>query len=184
MSSKSKIQIGQIINVFRVLEDSGKRHSGSIVWLVECIYCGNKRKLDKYHMERNKSCGCQKNGIIKRANYKGYQLISGSYWNSIKKNASSRGLELSITKEYIWELYLKQSKRCALSGADIHFPEQFVHHDGTASLDRIDSSVGYIEGNVQWLHKDVNFMKQQFSEERFIEWCKKISIYNDRLYNG
>mgnify|MGYP007044016634 CR=1 FL=1 len=45
----------------------------------------------------------------------------------------------------------------------------------TASLDRIDSSKGYIEGNVQWVHKDINWMKQDFNEEYFIFLCSEIT---------
>lgn len=49
---------------------------------------------------------------------------------------------------------------------------------GTASLDRIDSSKGYIEGNVQWVHKYVNVMKWDFSMEEFLDICRKICITN------
>ena len=45
----------------------------------------------------------------------------------------------------------------------------------TASLDRIDSSKGYIEGNVQWVHKSVNIMKCDFSSDIFIGICNQIS---------
>ena len=45
----------------------------------------------------------------------------------------------------------------------------------TASLDRIDSSKGYVPGNIQWVHKDVNWMKGSFTQEYFVNICKKIS---------
>ena len=42
------------------------------------------------------------------------------------------------------------------------------HNDSkTASLDRIDSSKGYTEDNIQWVHKDVNQMKMDLPEQRF-----------------
>lgn len=44
----------------------------------------------------------------------------------------------------------------------------------TASLDRIDSSKGYIEGNVQWLHKDINRLKINYSDEDLIQICLEI----------
>ena len=50
--------------------------------------------------------------------------------------------------------------------------------DGTASLDRIDSSKGYIEGNIQWVHKDINRMKGDSSDNDFIKLCKIISDFN------
>jgi hypothetical protein len=45
----------------------------------------------------------------------------------------------------------------------------------TASIDRIDSSKGYILGNIQWVHKDVNFMKRTYSQEYFVKMCKLIT---------
>ena len=49
--------------------------------------------------------------------------------------------------------------------------------DGTASLDRIDSSKGYTIDNVQWVHKKVNMMKKDMSDSEFIAWCNEISSY-------
>jgi hypothetical protein len=48
----------------------------------------------------------------------------------------------------------------------------------TASLDRIDSSKGYIIGNVQWAHKMVNRMKNDMPQEEFIEFCRDIISTN------
>ena len=50
----------------------------------------------------------------------------------------------------------------------------------TASLDRIDSSKGYTKNNVQWLHKDINIMKRDFPEEKFLFLCKQI-VKNHKL---
>lgn len=44
----------------------------------------------------------------------------------------------------------------------------------TASLDRIVSTKGYVEGNVQWVCKMVNIMKNVYDQEDFINMCKKI----------
>ena len=46
---------------------------------------------------------------------------------------------------------------------------------GTASLDRIDSSKGYIQGNIQWVHKRINQMKWDSEENDFINWCKLVA---------
>ena len=60
-----------------------------------------------------------------------------------------------------------------MSGLDISFGES--NYDvTTASLDRIDSGKGYIVGNVQWLHKDINKMKLHHNQEYFIKLCKMV----------
>lgn len=115
--------------------------------------------------------------------YKGYEELSGTRWSSYQVGAQRRGFEFNITIEYAWELFLKQERRCALSGVPIDFDmsldnlRKTGHQGGLASLDRIDSKQGYIEGNVQWVHKDVNKMKMELPQERFLEMVKQISKY-------
>lgn len=48
----------------------------------------------------------------------------------------------------------------------------------TASLDRKNPTIGYIEGNVWWIHKHINQMKWQFGTEYFLSLCNNISEYN------
>lgn len=78
----------------------------------------------------------------------------------------------------MWRLYLDQGQRCALSGVEIRIEQGCVQHRrnrSTASLDRIDNSKGYVRGNVQWVHKDVNKMKRDLNEARFLELCRLIA---------
>lgn len=104
--------------------------------------------------------------------YKGYKEISGKYLKNIKSCARSRKLEYLVSPEYLWELYIKQNRKCVFSGLEIQFGCGYINPiETTASLDRIDSSKGYIEGNLQWVHKDINRMKWHFSDKNFIKYC-------------
>ena len=42
-------------------------------------------------------------------------------------------------------------------------------------MDRIDSTKGYVEGNLQWVHKVVNKIKWDLDQEVFLSWCQRIS---------
>lgn len=42
------------------------------------------------------------------------------------------------------------------------------------SIDRIDSSVGYVRGNVQFVCDVVNRMKQDLSQVELVLWCNRI----------
>lgn len=90
-----------------------------------------------------------------------------------QKGGISRGYLWTITVENIWKLYEDQGGVCALSGVPIKWADKGL--TATVSIDRIDSSEGYILENVQLVHKDVNFMKQQFDQEYFINMCKAIA---------
>jgi hypothetical protein len=86
-------------------------------------------------------------------------------------------LEVSIDIEYAWNLFLLQDRRCVLSGRTLiieSWPNQ------TASLDRIDSTRGYVVGNVQWIHKDLQAMKMNFAQEEFVKICEEIVRYYRR----
>lgn len=125
-----------------------------------------------------KSCGCGKSRFGKRNPYfSGYEEISGTQLRVIRDNALKRNIEYNISNEYIWDLFIAQNRKCALSNIELTFKNK--KNKGTASLDRIDSSKGYIEGNVQWIHKHINKMKTDFNQDYFIEMCSLISKKNN-----
>lgn len=127
---------------------------------------------------RKKSCECY---IFRRKEnhhgWTGYKDISGEYWCGIKNNANTRKLKFEISIEYAWEIYIKQNKKCAITGVDLFFSSYSCEHDGNASLDRIDSNIGYTKNNLQWVHKTINYIKRDLSDNEFIDWCKKVVDY-------
>jgi hypothetical protein len=107
--------------------------------------------------------------------WRGYGDLSLTQFKNIAHNAKIRNIEFRLTIEELWELYLRQSGKCALSGMEIGF----VHSKrGNASLDRIDSTKPYEKGNVWWVHKDVNLAKQSLSVDQFLTLCRNVSQHN------
>jgi len=109
----------------------------------------------------------------KSFNFKGYKEISAHKFNSYKSNAKKRNIEFSVTIEYLWELLEKQNFKCAISGLPLTISSERMLF--TASPDRIDNNLGYIKGNIQWVHKNVNFSKHTLSMKDFITLCKTIA---------
>ncbi len=128
--------------------------------------CGIKgcKYHDQYHINSGKL----------NYNFTGYEKISGQLWSTIKCGAKKRNIDFEIDIEYVWNVFLKQNKKCALSGVDIYF-SRTSKSERTASLDRINSKKGYVKGNIQWVHKIINIMKRDLSDKDFINWCKLIS---------
>lgn len=106
-----------------------------------------------------------------------YESISKNFWNNVKSGAKSRNLDFDITPEYIWFMYLKQNKKCSLSGIDIFFGKN-KKDETTASIDRIDNNLGYLINNVQIVHKKINAMKSNMSQSDFIYFCKMVGSNN------
>ena len=83
-------------------------------------------------------------------------------------DAKHRKLDFDLTEEGLASILAKQQNRCSLSG--VVFDE-----DNKMSLDRIDSEKGYLEGNVQFVLLEINKMKTDLPQERFIELCCAIA---------
>ncbi len=128
------------------------------------------------------TCGCsRKKKNEKSARWRGYGDISGAKWGIILNGAKNRKIAVEITIQEAWQQFLKQNRKCALTGEDLQFDSGHRSGDGTASLDRIDPAKGYIDGNVQWVHRDVNWMKSNFSQVKFVSWCEKVADHNRGL---
>ena len=172
--------IGKRSGKLTVIKQSGRDKHKRVLWECECN-CGNKTLVTTHYFNCGKktSCGCTRKALGKEnRGWTGYENISGSFWATIKSGASKRCLDFKITIQEAWEIYLNQEKKCALTGISIEFAlSQRKNGDrtkATASLDRIDSTKGYLLANIQWVHKDVNMMKNKFNQDYFIETCSLI----------
>lgn len=139
--------------------------------------CGAKTKTSTSNFLYRNVKACQKCANIAKTPYGRYEEIPNEYIYRVRKNAINRGHIFSISIEYSWDLFLKQNRKCALSGIELNFTSRSNMSSMTASLDRIDSSKGYIEGNVQWVHKLINRMKMDLSDSELIDFCHQISDY-------
>jgi len=160
------------LTVVRLLAQ--RSSSKARMWLCSCD-CGGAKIVRKNSLTAGmtKTCGCgahpnRQNNV----NWRGYEEISLDFFTTVKRNAESRGIEFSLTIEYLWNLYIAQNKKCSLSGLPISFGAKRA--TTTVSVDRIDSLRGYVEGNVQWVHKKINIMKNVYSQEEFIILCKQV----------
>lgn len=144
-------------------------------WLCKCD-CGNTKETITSSLVRGKTftCGCSHFGENSNQ-WKGYKCISGTFWINLKHSAKRRKIKVKITKKYAYQILEKQKFLCSLSGVPIQIHTK--NEENTASLDRINSSKGYVEGNVQWVHKKINRMKMDMSDEEFRGWCSRITTY-------
>ncbi len=101
-----------------------------------------------------------------------YQDIPNSRWTNTLRHAVAKGRRVDIDREFVWDMYLKQDKKCALTGWDILFHP--TPQKTTASIDRIDSKGGYTKDNVQLVHKLVNRAKVNYDEADFYDLCKAV----------
>ena len=94
------------------------------VWVNCKCDCGTIKPISKHSLvnKKTRSCGCSNKQRGPNCRYwKGYGEISLNCYSSVKRKAIQRGIEFSVSIEYLWNLFLKQNRKCALSGLDITF---------------------------------------------------------------
>jgi hypothetical protein len=172
---------------------SRPRHSLLIEKGVQkCSNCKEEKPLDSFY-----SNGCFSDGVQRyRAkckvcvlenfvinNDKIYKTKSerrsSSYKNfitGILNHAAQRKKHLGFNIDigFLLDLYEKQEGMCALSGEKMTFLAGFGKINTNISIDRIDSSLGYVRGNVQFVCDIVNRLKQNLQEKELYDWCEKI----------
>jgi len=158
-----------------------------LLWRFKCLLCDNEYIGSGIDVKRGKvkSCGCKKNSKNNNGNWTGINDLYGSTYNHYKYAAKKRKKEFNVSIEYLWDKYLEQDKKCLYTGIELilstnkeKYKNGYIKRTTfNASLDRIDSKIGYVEGNVQWVYKNINSMKGEMSHDEFIEICKIISDY-------
>lgn len=168
---------GQRFGKLTALYPVGANNHKLTIWRFFCD-CGSVVDIPSASVvhENSRSCGCSRKGR-NHHNWKGCGKMPGWYLSVLNARSRTTGHYVGVTTEDLAELFNAQGGRCALSGIPLIISEQRSREETTASLDRIDSSIGYIRGNIQWVHKDVNMMKQRFSQEHFINLCTAIADY-------
>jgi len=158
--------------------------SNARMWVCKCD-CGNEKIVRGRSlvagMTRTCGCGAHPNQST-NANWKGYGEIPFDFYTTTKRNAESINIKFEVSIEYLWSLFLSQDRKCNLSGLPIQFGR--INKDKkntTASINRIDSLKGYVEGNVQWVHKKINIMKNVYSQKEFIDLCKQVIKHTKKL---
>lgn len=146
--------------------------------------CGREKDVHINNLISGKSSGCRLcAGMTGSSNpaWKGHKDIPHTYFTILKRSAAARNLSVAITIEDLQVEWERCGGVCALTGLPIKMdPKSGIR---TASLDRIDPDSGYEPGNIQWVHKDVNLMRNKFGVAYFVEICRLVAEKNqpDRL---
>ena len=166
---------GAVSGKWEVLEIFHRQYKGQSKRYARCrCSCGDEHVVSHAALWRRESSSCRRCAAASRRKTVDVGDLPGLYWNRVLSNASVRKLTVTCSQAYAWSLFLAQDRRCALSGLPLEF-ESKSGTECTASLDRIDSSVGYVEGNLQWVHKDINQMKMNLSDAYFIDLCRCVA---------
>ncbi len=88
-----------------------------------------------------------------------------------KRLSKSKGLEFNLTTEYVYELFNEQNEKCALTGVQMSIVwKNNIKKIDQVSIDRIDNSKGYIQGNIQLVALGINYLRNTFEINDVVEF--------------
>lgn len=110
-----------------------------------------------------------------------------AYREMVHRCSQRKKWPIDIDTEYLHGLWKAQKGKCALSGLPmlplpVKRSKSYKHGPRSAfkaSLDRIDSKIGYLKGNVQWVCTIANLAKADFSEQDLLLFCRAVAEKNE-----
>jgi hypothetical protein len=159
-----------------------------------CTTCNGafeKRKADYNRTERegrrhfcSRRCAAAKspsalNPPIKPENLRPRRVDEYSPFRHHLSRCRRRKHEVTITVQDLKQIWDNQKGICPLTGWELRMASS-SKWDGvrctprSASLDRIDSSLGYVPGNVRWISVMANYAKAAWSDEDLVAFAKAV----------
>lgn len=159
-------EVGLVINGRKLT--AYVKENGYAKWHYECVNHPDKtfRPMRIKDMRNRKGPACCYNRSGKSSpTWNGHHDLPRTLINQIINGAKVRNIPYELTDDYLWQKWTEQQGRCA-------YTNWMLIPGVDASLDRIDSSKSYIEGNVEWTHKIVNMAKQSLGKADFMKICR------------
>ena len=176
---------------------------------LKCSVCGKeyRKELKEYNRccKRGYSATCGRSCGISSGNKKSPRLtdhligLGGRKINTLSpfkyylnktrcKSRVSKYGQPNLTLEFLKSLWDNQNGICPYTKLKMELPESTRDSDIKAnsplkaSLDRIDPSKGYVQGNVEFVCLAVNLAKSSFSKEQMLDFffCPRsfVEVYN------
>jgi hypothetical protein len=142
----------------------------------EKFYCSRKCGGMQEGAIKNISKNWGKNNhFLKRGGYFGDELTPfRPHMRRVRRRDKKYDLTLEDLKMQ-WEV---QDGRCVYTKVPLILTDPYETAGKNpiylASLDRIDSTFGYVKGNIQWVSVTMNYAKNNMTHEQTLEFCEVI----------
>jgi len=129
------------------------------------------RHKENYH-SWCKDCFNVASNKSKKANYKTFERRAAVIMASCRQSSKRRNHILEIEKQDLIDLWYKQKGVCYYTKWKMKLePSQ----PESVSVERLNSSVGYIKKNIVLCCTVVNSMKSHYSKDLFFKVCKAVT---------
>jgi len=166
-----------------VVECLGNEENGYKWWGLQCD-CGTKFAARSRELAKGdtQSCGClqresaSNNGRSRRLEYG--EASMNELFASYIKSAAGRKHGWGLSKEEFKNLVTGNCVYCGTPPNKERKPNKGVYGGFMyTGIDRVDSNIGYVKGNVVSCCWDCNRAKGSLTVEEFFKWIKRIEEY-------
>lgn len=177
------IKVGEKYNMLTVKEVLPK---GRAIFSCDC---GKEKEIRFYNVTRGKhptkSCGCLKSRLCRERAEDQKGVLTTPYGHSAitmimksyRQGAKSRGYEFNLSREQFVDISSKACYYCGELGSLSMKTDCYDYsYNG---IDRVDNEIGYEFDNCVPCCKFCNRAKFTYSQEYFIEMCKKVAKENE-----
>lgn len=153
-------------------ESLGKKHFCSL----KCSAVNRNKNMTD---EQRKEAGRRLNSVPRKTREDCYSPFREFMRRCQSKERIKNYGTPDINLSYLQELWNIQNGICPYTGIKMILPRNLsdydkIHSPQKASLDRINSSYGYIKGNVEFVCSSVNLAKNSFTREEMMNFFSKI----------
>jgi hypothetical protein len=143
-----------------------------------CSKCKEEKEITEFYFKKARNhyeSACKKCRTEQVNNYlKNNENLKKIFYSRVQ-NIKKREIDvMEGLRDYLIKLWIEQDKKCYYSGVEMQLKGYADNINNVATVDRIDSSKGYIEGNIVLCCSIINKMKQNLSIEELIYWCDLI----------
>lgn len=177
---------GQRFGKLIVIERVGKVGNGKAIYKCVCD-CGKEviRRGDNLQTGDTKSCGCYKIEFIRNLGFENRKFSKeDTSWRDLydhyKSGARKRELDFQISHE---DLKRTCQQNCYLCNKPPSERKGRIKHGTpiiTNGLDRLNSDLGYVEGNIAACCFKCNRMKNDTPLNEFLDQCQAILSFYQR----
>jgi hypothetical protein len=149
---------GKTFGRLTVLHKTDERRHGQVMWACKCV-CGVVKPVKSWYLTtgRVRSCGCLRSDILRQTKpgtvHGKHHDPAHRMWIRAKQRAAARGLDFNIEP-----LDVIIPSVCPVLGIPLGRGVDKPRYNSPA-LDRIDSSKGYVKGNIMVISHRANNLK-------------------------
>lgn len=157
-----------------------------LYWKVICD-CGFKKTVRSCSLKKStRSCGCLQKSKARESGkktYKGFNVrLINDIFSSYKRHAKARSLVFNISMSDFKILIKTECFYCGRTNVNKHINKRNSEELIYNGIDRINSDIGYIKGNIVSCCGRCNTAKLDYSVKEFYDWINL--VYNNLNIKG